>query len=61
MFIGFEIEKCEECPFVKLTRTTGAGFAYDYWCSKNNKLIVGYVEYPSEIPIVPNWCPCKIT
>lgn len=63
MFIGFEIEKCDECPFVQLERTQGAGYAHDYWCTKTmgkRKFIVGYVEYPSEIPEVPEWCPCKI-
>ena len=60
MFIGFEIKKCEECPFLRLERTQGAGYAHDYWCSKINRKIAGYVEYPSEIPEVPEWCPCKI-
>ena len=63
MLIGFEIEKCDKCPFVQLERTQGAGYAHDYWCTKTmdkRKLIVGYVEWDSEIPEVPEWCPCKI-
>lgn len=60
MLIGFEIEKCNKCPFVKTELTFGAGYAMDYICTKTNKRIVGYVEWDSEIPEVPEWCPCKI-
>ena len=32
----------------------------DYMCEKANRKIAGAVEWPSEIPEVPNWCPIKI-
>lgn len=60
MLIGFEIEKCDKCPFVKTELTFGGGYAMDYICTKTNKKIVGYVEWDHEIPEVPEWCPCKI-
>lgn len=61
MKIALDIHKCTECPFMKRVRTSGAGYAEDYHCSKmSDKLIVGYVEWASEVPPVPDWCPCKI-
>lgn len=61
--IGLEINKCRSCPLVEIERTPKAGYAFDYFCSATSpmKLIASYVEYPSEIPEVPDWCPilCK--
>lgn len=57
-----EVGRCDECPFVELIRTMGAGHAYDYYCKANKKfpkMIAYYVEYDSEIPPVPEWCPFK--
>lgn len=57
-----EVERCDECPFVEIKRTNGAGYAHDYYCSAvkrvNNKL-ARYVEYLSEIPAPPSWCPFR--
>lgn len=47
---------------------------YDYFCEltpsiarnrgitmvKNNKKIAGYIEWDSEMPNVPNWCPLRV-
>jgi hypothetical protein len=42
-------------------RTIGAGYAFDYLCKACGKRkIVGYVEWDSEIPPVPDWCPFRI-
>lgn len=54
------IGRCDDCPFVEVSRTLGAGYAHDYLCRKTQKTIVSYVEYDSEIPPVPQWCPFKI-
>ena len=54
------IGRCDECLHHYTTRTPRAGDAYDYWCRKANKKIVTYVEYDSEIPPVPQWCPYRI-
>lgn len=60
MKVFVEIKKCDECPFVEIDRTEGAGYAVDYFCKKSNgRKIAGYVEYQREIPDVPNWCPFK--
>ncbi len=63
-----EIEKCTDkpngvgCPFVHSERTQGAGFAVDYWCNgtKTPRKIIGYIEWDSEIPPVPEWCPYRV-
>ncbi len=72
MKIILDIKNCSECPKVITRRTRGAGYAFDYLCGtcKSSfvnhmtgnketiyKKIVGYVEYDSEIPDVPEWCP----
>jgi hypothetical protein len=50
-----------ECPKIKYEKTIGAGCADDYLCgAKRNKLIAGYIEWPSEEPKeVPKWCPLR--
>lgn len=61
MRIYIDIAKCNECPFVVVKRTEGAGYAEDFYCGKNkNKKIAGYVEYASEMPKEPpEWCPFR--
>lgn len=59
------VGRCDECPCVKETRTPRAGFAFDYYCnacqtSNGPRKITGYIEYDSEMPPVPDWCPFKI-
>ena len=59
--IQIELTSCRNCPYVDITRTPGAGYAFDYWCEfSERKLILGYIEYPSEIPSIPEWCPCRV-
>lgn len=65
--IVVEIKKCDKCPFVESSRTVGAGFALDYFCTKMRspetgemKKIAGYVEWDREMPTVPDWCPVKL-
>ena len=42
-------------------RTAGAGYAFDFFCkAADNRKITGYVEWESEIPPVPSWCPFYI-
>lgn len=60
VFVG--IGRCDDCPFVTISRTPRAGYAYDYYCTANpeeKKCIASYVEYDSEIPPVPQWCPFR--
>ena len=59
------VGRCDECPCVKETRTPRAGFAFDYYCNacqtpSGPKQITTYIEYDSEMPPVPDWCPFKI-
>ena len=60
------VGRCDECPCVETTRTPEAGYAFDYWCKAcrdeqdEPRKITGYVEWDSEIPPVPGWCPFKI-
>lgn len=59
------VGRCDECPCVKEDRTPNAGFALDYYCnacqtSDGPRKITRYIEYDSEMPPVPNWCPFKI-
>lgn len=59
------VGRCDECPCVKETRTPRAGFAFDYYCNAcqtpdGPRKITGYIEYDSEMPPVPDWCPFKI-
>ena len=59
------VGRCDECRFCYKTRTPNAGYAYDYYCEAMKSIfgkfkIVGYVEYDSEIPPIPEWCPFRI-
>ena len=61
--IGIEIEKCNKCPYVYTEPVlTGDSWDHmeDYICTQNNQKIAGCVEWPSEIPPVPDWCPIRI-
>lgn len=59
-----EVENCSQCPYVKVTRTQGAGYAFNYSCSKYpkwNNVIATYVEYDDELDNTPpEWCPCRL-
>ena len=61
--IIIEIDKCEQCPFVKKKNNETHDWfedyaeVYDYICGVNEKEIACWVERPSEIPEVPDWCP----
>lgn len=62
MKVWIEVKRCDDCPFHNTTRTIGAGYALDYHCgaTSDNKKIVGYVEWDSEIPKEPpKWCPFR--
>lgn len=55
------IGRCDDCPFYYTDYTRGAGCADDYFCkAARGRKIAGYVEYASEIPPVPSWCPFYI-
>lgn len=57
-FVIIGVGRCDECPLHFTERTPSAGFALDYFCrAKDNKEICHYIEYDSEIPEVPEWCP----
>lgn len=63
-----EIKNCQDCPFVKETRhwtPDSWDHAFDYYCKKvetinGPKTIAEYIEFPSEMPDVPSWCPCRL-
>lgn len=59
-FVVIGVGRCDECPCVKTERTPRAGYAFDYFCKAcDGRKIVGYVEWDSEIPEIPDWCPFK--
>lgn len=54
------VGRCDTCPLHYTERTPRAGYALDYFCkASNGRKIVGYVEWDSEIPPVPDWCPFR--
>lgn len=59
--ITIPVGRCDECPFHYTDYTRGAGCADDYFCKvAGDRKIAGYVEYASEIPPAPSWCPFYI-
>ena len=58
--IQLEINSCIECPKVKVSRTPGAGSADDYFCTKNHRMVMAYVEWSSDVKPVPDWCPLRV-
>lgn len=62
--IHLSIENCLECPYCKSKRHWTADsweHAEDYFCNlKNEKPIATYIEWPSEMPEVPDWCPIRL-
>ena len=61
--IVIKVTDCRQCPYCQVERTKGAGYAFDYSCSKYpkwNNVIATYVEYESEFPKeIPMWCPFR--
>lgn len=58
--IQLDIKKCwDGCPYCK-PRFGGHGDADDWKCHKANRYIMAYVEYESEMPEVPAWCPLLV-
>lgn len=63
--------ECQFCKGTKLYTEDSWEHATDYWCTKvpavnepsrgrSNepfKMIAGYIEWPSEMPGIPEWCP----
>ena len=61
--VGIEIERCNKCPYVDIEPVyTGDSWDHmeDYICTQNNQKIARGVEWSSEIPFVPDWCPIRI-
>lgn len=59
--IAIDIKGCAECPFVKVEKVyTPDSFdnVHSFYCTKQKKMIAGYVERKE--PKVPDWCPIKI-
>lgn len=59
VLVAIPVGRCDECPYHTTKATPGAGFADDYYCKKTGKIITTYVEWDSEIPPVPDWCPYR--
>ena len=60
----FVVKGCHSCPNLKAERTRGAGYALDYRCTavEPSRLVVGYVEWPSEQQPdgeFPGFCPLE--
>ena len=60
--IIIEIKQCSEgCGYHDTDRTRGAGYALDWLCkhpeAPKGKKVGGYIEWASEEPGIPDWCP----
>ena len=67
------LEKCRDihggvsCPYSGSDRTIGSGYAEDYFCKLvpdpeadyGFKETSGYVEWPSDVRPIPEWCPIR--
>lgn len=53
------INNCSKCPKHRVERTPQTGYAIDYYCEITNHKVASYIEWPSEIPPVPDNCPLK--
>ena len=69
--IQLEINDCQDCPFCESQRhwtSDSWEHAYDYYCKKKetgnkeypSRKIAGYIEWRSEMPEVPHWCPLSV-
>lgn len=56
----YDIDNCSHCPLHKTQPLVTADpweHASDYYCGSNGEKIAGYIEWESEMPDIPNWCP----
>ena len=59
----YDINKCNQCPVcIKKETLTSDSWehAFNYYCGMNNQKIAGYVEWDSELPEIPKWCPNRV-
>lgn len=52
--INYKIKSCEECMFVKVESCKYSQTSHDYYCTKSDRKIMGYVEM--EKVNIPKWC-----
>jgi len=57
-----KVEKdCSECPYCEKRQIPRSminfRFASDYYCTKENKKIMGDVMWEYEVKPIPDWCP----
>jgi hypothetical protein len=56
----YDIDNCSRCPLHRtqpLITSDSWEHASDYYCGSNGKKIAGYIEWESDMPNIPNWCP----
>lgn len=71
--IIIELEKCRnnksgllahniDCPYSVSERTPRSGYAMDYYCMAvvPKRITSGYVEWSSDVNLVPEWCPFRM-
>ena len=63
--IQLEVRDCQDCPCVKAVYSWGDTFSYFCTLKKNKYCedgmpIASQVEYRSEMPEVPKWCPALV-
>ena len=63
--IILEIKNCSECPKVIYGRRFKSdiwddGGVYDYNCSITGKIVASWIEYPSQMPQIPDDCPLRL-
>lgn len=63
VIIQILVKICSECPFFKMgpySTTDGFDVGNDWICTKENKLIAGFVEWREKDQVeIPKWCPFK--
>lgn len=61
--IVIEIKSCKECPYFKTANqwsSDGWDRMEDWMCTKEDKKIMGSVEWHEESKIqIPDWCPAQ--
>ena len=43
------LKNCADCPNIKTERTPRSGYAMDYICKITGSVVMGYIEWPSEM------------
>ena len=57
--VTIPVGRCDECPYHYIHISPDIDSGDDYICKIANKVIASYIEFDSELPVVPEWCPFR--